>query len=202
MLPEKIMHKALLTAILLMCPASCLRAEPPQIPAPSHSVYRIAIHCSLKLLQVWRGTEMIKEYPVQVGVRGVRKTRGGDHRTPVGDYVVSWMASRNSSKGFRIIEGKTWCRQNQFVYASSGPPLEKLWEDCYGGDRATVISLNYPNAKEKRMGYSGSCIHIHADNRTIDGALKKSYGCIHMFPHDAIELYELVDVGTPVKILP
>jgi len=52
------------------------------------------------------------------------------------------------------------------------------------------------------MGYTGTCIHIHADKHLVDGALTKSYGCIHMFPKDAIELYEMVDVGTPVKILP
>jgi hypothetical protein len=175
--------------------------DPPQLPAPKHSEYRIAIHCSLRALQVWRGTKMIREYPIEIGV-GLAKRRSGDHRTPLGNYEISWMASRNSSKGYRIKDGTSWCRENRFVYAKAGPPLEKLWTRAYGGDRATVISINYPNAKDLSMGYTGSCIHIHADTRLNEGVLKKSYGCIHMFPKDAEELYELVEVGTPVKILP
>jgi len=88
------------------------------------------------------------------------------------------------------------------VDAASGPALEKLWADGYGGEQATVMCINYPNEKEQRMGYTGSCIHIHADKRHENGVQKKSYGCIHMFPKDAIDLYDMVNVGTPVKILP
>lgn len=187
---------------VLISAVATVASEMPLFPVPKQSQYRIAIHCSMKVLQLWRNAELIREYPIDVGVGGIRKTRGGDHRTPIGDYEVSWMASRTSPKGHRIIDNKSWCAGNKFVYASSGPALEKLWADCYGGDQATVISINYPNAKERAMGWSGECIHIHADKRLKDGALKKSYGCIHMFPRDAVELYEMVDVGTPVKILP
>lgn len=179
-----------------------LRAEPPQTPAPRSSEYRIAIHCSLKALQLWRNTELIKEYPIEVGMAGLAKRASGDHRTPVGDYEVSWMASRNSSKGHRIVDRRSWCTGNRFVDASTGPSLEKLWAEPYGGDEATVISINYPNEKDKVRGFTGECIHIHADKRHDDGILKKSYGCIHMYPPDARELYEIVQVGTPVKILP
>jgi len=145
---------------------------------------------------------MVREYPIDIGMGGLHKKRGGDHRTPVGDYEITWMASRQSNKGHKIIENKSWCIGNKFVYASTGPGLEKLWTQSYGGEQATVMSINYPNEKEKRQGYTGECIHIHADRHLLDGALNKSYGCIHMFPRDAMELYEIVDVGTPVKILP
>ena len=189
-------------AALLAWAAVGVASETPRFPIPGQSEYRIAIHCSMKVLQLWRNAELVREYPVDVGMGGIRKTRGGDHRTPIGDYEVSWMASRTSAKGNRIVDNRSWCAGNKFVYASSGPALEKLWADCYGGDQATVISINYPNEKERAMGCSGECIHIHADKRLLNGALKKSYGCIHMFPRDAVELYEIVDVGTPVKILP
>jgi hypothetical protein len=203
------MTKSRRIPLLLLCSVvltpmwfpSLVLGDPPQLPAPKHSEYRIAIHCSGKTLQVWRGTKMIREYPVEIGA-GTVKRRSGDHRTPLGDYEISWMASRNSAKGYRIKDGKSWCKENRFVYAKHGPPLEKLWTTAYGGDRATVISINYPNAKDLSMGRTGSCIHIHADARLKRGALRRSCGCIHMFPKDAEELYELVDVGSPVKILP
>jgi len=177
-------------------------AEPPEISAPTHAEYRIAIHCGRKVLQLWRYTELVREYPIETGKGGLGKQRGGDHRTPIGDYEISWMASRNPDKGHRIVDERSWCRGNKFLDAGTGPSLEKLWSEPYGGDEAAVMSINYPNAKELKKGYTGECIHIHSDKRAQDGILLKSYGCIHMFPKDANELYEVVDVGTPVKILP
>ncbi|MDQ7781806.1 MAG: L,D-transpeptidase [Desulfomonilaceae bacterium] len=182
--------------------AQATPAQLPRLPPLKHAEYRIAIHCSLGILQVWKHTELIREYPIEGGKGGLGKTRSGDHRTPIGDYEVSWMASRNLNKGRRIIDEKSWCKGNRFVYAHTGPKLEKLWSDPYGGQQAAVISINYPNVKDGLMGFTGDCIHIHADKRHDRGILKESYGCIHMYPTDAKELYELVDVGTPVKILP
>ncbi len=201
-------HMALLAGMFANClvvlcvlalPAN---AEPPQIIQPKCSVFTVSIHCSLNLLQLWQGTELIREYPVQTGKGGLAKRHSGDHRTPIGDYEVSWMASKRSSKGNRIIDEKSWCKSNKFVIANSGPPLEKLWAEPYGGDMATVISINYPNERDLELGFTGDCIHIHADKRHDGGMLRKSYGCIHMYPKDAAELYEMVEVGTPVKILP
>lgn len=170
-------------------------------PVSGHRLH-IAIHCSQKVLQLWRGPELIEEYPIETGKGGIAKKRGGDHRTPIGDYQISWMASRKSSDGHRIVDGRSWCRGNKFIDAPTGPALEKLWSDAYGGSEATVLSINYPNDKELRKGYTGECIHIHAVKRPKEGLLTKSYGCIHMFPRDAQALYDMVQVGTPVKILP
>jgi hypothetical protein len=194
-----------IVSIAVMCflvQAGIAGADSPQTPHPQQGRLRIAIHCANKVLQLWRHTELIREYPIEVGKGGLSKKRGGDHRTPIGEYKISWMASRKSDAGLKIIEGRSWCSGNKFVYSDHGPALEKLWSDAYGGSEATVISINYPNEEESRKGYTGECIHIHAVKRPHDGLLRKSYGCIHMFAPDAMELYELVTVGTPVKILP
>ncbi|MEW6137905.1 MAG: L,D-transpeptidase [Thermodesulfobacteriota bacterium] len=192
----------LLSLVLFLVPCASAVAELPQIPYPKHAEYRIAIHCSKKVLQLWRHTELIREYPADCGKGGLGKKRGGDHKTPIGDYEISWMASRAHSKGYRIRDGRSWCKDNRFVDASSGPALEKLWSESYGGLEAAVLSINYPNEKDRIRGFTGDCIHIHADKHHSDGMLKKSYGCIHLFPSDANELYEFVDVGTPVKLFP
>jgi len=163
---------------------------------------RIVVLCSLKTLQLWCGSELVREYPVETGKGGLGKTREGDHKTPLGNYMISWMASRASGKGHRIMAGRSWCKNNRFVYATAGPPLEKLWTDAYGGESAAVMSLNYPNERDRSEGRTGQCIHIHGDKGADRGKLSKSYGCIHMFPGDAMELYEIVRVGTPVRIAP
>lgn len=188
-----------LSVTAAICPA---RAELPQVPQPKHAEYRIAILCSGKVLQLWKKTELVREYPIDCGKGGVEKRRSGDHKTPVGDYEITWMASRGRDKGHRIVDGRSWCKGNRFVDAATGPALEKLWSQSYGGSEAAVMSINYPNEKDALRGFTGDCIHIHADKHHEDGVLKKSYGCIHLFPADANELYDLVNVGTPVKILP
>jgi murein L,D-transpeptidase YafK len=192
----------LLYSIWLAAIALPADAELAQIPEPKHAQYRIAIFCSKKVLQLWDKTELVREYPIECGRGGLWKRRSGDHKTPVGDYEITWMASRSRRKGHRIVDGRSWCKDNRFIDAATGPRLEKLWSDSYGGLEAAVISINYPNRKDTLRGFTGECIHIHANRYHQDGILKKSCGCIHMFPADANELYDLVDVGTPVKILP
>jgi len=191
-----------MAALFLGLGTTSLRAAPPESEAPKRAELRVVIHCSAKVLQLWHHAELVREYPIDVGKGGIGKTRGGDHKTPVGDYEISWMASRNSTKGYRILDRRSWCRGNRFIDAPSGPSLEKLWSEPYGGDEATVMSIDYPSARDRARGFTGECIHIHADKRLVNGELTKSYGCIHMFPRDAMELYEMVEVGTPAKILP
>jgi murein L,D-transpeptidase YafK len=193
-------HALLFLLAAFASPSSA--AEPPQLPTPKQAEYRIAIHSALNVLQLWRENQLVTEYPIETGKGGVGKQKSGDHRTPVGDYEVSWMACRDGSKGHRIVDQRSWCRGNCFIDASTGPPLEKLWTDSYGGDEAAVISINYPNTKDRQRGFTGDCIHIHANKRTREGMMGKSYGCIHMYPKDAMELYNIVEVGTPVKMLP
>lgn len=192
----------MLLILALLAPAISSIAEPVQLPVPKHAEYRIAIHCALNVLQLWRNDQLVIEYPIEIGKGGTGKRRNGDHRTPVGDYEISWMASRDSAGGHKIMDRRSWCKEDCFSDAPTGPPLEKLWTDPYGGDEATVISINYPNVKDRQRGFTGDCIHIHANKKARDGIMAKSYGCIHMYPKDAKELYEMVEVGTPVKILP
>jgi len=200
--PLFVVAVTVLTAFLCEAGRLPVFAELPQLPAPKHSEYRIAIHCSRQVLQLWHFTDLVREYPIDTGVGGLAKRRGGDHRTPIGDYEITWMASRSGGKGQKIVDGRSWCKNNSFVDASTGPALEKLWTDPYGGLEAAVMSIDYPNVKDRAKGFTGDCIHIHSDKRHNKGVLRKSYGCIHMFPADARELYEMVEVGTPVKILP
>jgi lipoprotein-anchoring transpeptidase ErfK/SrfK len=189
-------------AILLVFNATFSLAEPQQSIEPKLSSFFIAIHCSKNILQLWHETDLIREYPIETGKGGLGKRQSGDHKTPVGDYEIAWMASKPIKKGHLVIEHKSWCKDNKFLIANNGPPLEKLWADPYGGDQATIMNINYPNRKETSLGYTGDCIHIHGDRRHESGSLKKSYGCIHMYPDDAKDLYNAVEVGTPVKILP
>ncbi|MEQ8191242.1 MAG: L,D-transpeptidase [Candidatus Eremiobacterota bacterium] len=145
----------------------------------------------------------LKCYPVGLGLNGMGKTREGDRKTPVGEYKIIWKASRFAQKdgGYLIRDGKAFCGPDNIFTTDpdKGYPDESLWTDGYGGERAVVMCLNYPNDSDRSKGYTGGCIEIHA---TLLGGIGEysSAGCIRMYPDDARELYKLVDVGTKVFI--
>ena len=160
---------------------------------------------SEKTLFVYEHGELIASFPCETGYGGMGKAREGDGKTPVGVYHIAWMASvevnrGHTDKGEPIIEGMTWCDETGLVYGPEGRDEERLWTDAYGGEDATVMGLDYPNAGDLARGYTGDCIEIHGSQRLVDGHLTPSAGCIKLFPTDAIALYHLVDTGTPVVI--
>lgn len=146
---------------------------------------------------------VIKQYPIGIGQNGLGKTKEGDRKTPLGEYKIIWKASRFSDTdgGYPIREGCAFCGpKNVFTTNPNiGYSSESLWTAGYGGDRAVVMCIDYPNESDKAKGYTGGCIEIHA---TLLGGIgeKSSYGCIRMRPEDARDLYKRVKVGTKVII--
>jgi len=168
------------------------------------SDYYIVVSGSKFTLAVYDGSgKVVKSYPVGLGLNGMGKTKEGDKKTPLGEYKIIWKASRfaNEDGGYLIEDGKAFCGPDNIFTTdpSIGYPDESLWTDGYGGKKAVVMCLNYPNSSDKKKGYTGGCIEIHA---TLLGGIGEwsSYGCVRMYPEDARELYRIVKVGTKVFI--
>lgn len=164
----------------------------------------IVIHgYKFKMRLYTAGGKLIKEYPVGIGINGMGKTRQGDKKTPVGTYKILWKASRfhKTDGGYPITDGCAFCGPNNIFTTNPdvGYSSEKLWTAGYGGKKAVVMCLDYPNVKDKAKGYTGGCIEIHA---TMLGGIgrQSSYGCIRMRPADARDLYNRVKTGTKVII--
>ncbi len=49
------------------------------------------------------------------------------------------------------------------------------------------------------LGFSG--ILMHGTNKPSSIGLRSSHGCIRMYPADIEELFSMVSVGTPVRIV-
>jgi L,D-transpeptidase ErfK/SrfK len=52
-----------------------------------------------------------------------------------------------------------------------------------------------------RLGIPGGAYLIHGTNKPIAVGMPVTHGCIRMFPEDIEELFKLVAVGTPVRIV-
>ncbi len=100
--------------------------------------------------------------------------------------------------------GKTWAGVSvitgKFLKPAWSPPAEiKLdkpgMPDVFAGGSAK----NPMGAAAMTLSGGEYAIHGTNDPRSIGGFV--SYGCIRMHNHDILDLYQRVDVGTPVVVL-
>lgn len=162
-------------------------------------------------------------FPVAIGQNGIGKEKEGDKKTPLGDYSVKWMVSRNGPPKINpggqssfVVDGETYAIRDTELYFGklehaglSEQELkiaqdEKLWTAAYGGENVYVMALDYPNEDDKMDGRTGSSIEIHASailENVGFKAYKGTLGCIALIPHHAKKIYERIVAGTPVRIL-
>jgi len=193
------MRKILIVLLILIC--TSLTIYP--LYSSDRPVY-IVVYGSEYYMKVFTSDgKLLKRYPVGIGINGMGKTRSGDKKTPVGEYEIIWKASRfaDTDGGYPIKDGRAFAGPDNIFTTDPavGYSSEQLWTDGYGGNKAVVMCLNYPNESDKSKGYTGGCIEIHA---TLLGGIEEcsSAGCVRMYPEDARELYRLVKVGTKVYI--
>jgi murein L,D-transpeptidase YafK len=137
----------------------------------------VLVKKSEKALYLFKGGKPLKRYPVVFGLRPKGpKLRQGDKRTPEGDYVLDF---KNSHSRF---------------YKS--------------------IRVSYPNANDLALAEKlnvdpGDNIMIHgAKNswsaKTAAKATRTNWtdGCIALSNRDMDEVWEAIDVGTPISITP
>lgn len=99
--------------------------------------------------------------------------------------------------------GKTWTGvarvEGKYVQPAWAPP------DEIRRDHFNLPSVIAGGAANNPMGAAaltlrGGDYAIHGTNRPASIGGFVSYGCIRMFNHDIVELYRLVQIGTPVIV--
>ncbi len=180
---------------------TAIHTEHDSAGSSDRAVRLIIVDGTKRKLYLLRDGTIEEVFLISIGANDLGKRTEGDKKTPLGEYEISWMVSRHGNKGNKIKDGQTWCKNNTLYYGPSGPSGEKLWTLAYGGPEATVMGLNYPNAEDRKKGYTGGCIEIHASRHRKPEPLQPSAGCIKMYPDDALKLYNRVDIGTKVYIV-
>ena len=137
---------------------------------------RIVIHKQARTLELMKAGGVLKAYKIALGGEPVGpKTRQGDHHTPEGAYLID---SRNANSQFH-----------------------------------RSLHISYPNAADRerarKLGVSpGGDIFIHGlpNGYGWIGAAHRLHdwtdGCIAVTDKEIEEIWNLVDNGTPVEILP
>jgi lipoprotein-anchoring transpeptidase ErfK/SrfK len=169
----------------------CAAAERPTVQTGSSAVPAAAlsqperwilVRKSERTLSLYEGERVVKVYPVVLGKDPVwAKLYQGDHRTPEGDYHVSAKYFHPYWSRFMLLDYPT--AANQEIYA---------WSVAHG----------LLPARGRAVAGIGGAIGIHG---TEDESLNRrginwTEGCVSLFNQDVDELYELVPVGTRVRI--
>ena len=182
----------------------------------------LVLGCSQKIYLI-KGDEVKLRFPVAIGRGGLGKEKEGDKKTPVRDYHIKWMVSRKGppkknpdGQSSFVMDGETYSIGDTQLYfgqlenanlseeALKIAQDEKLWTDAYGGEKAVVMALDYPNEKDRKAGRTGSSIEIHASLPLAQTDLERykgTLGCVALVPSHAGEIYEHVNPGTPVRVV-
>ena len=165
---------------LVMLPS--LAASPPPETATTRSPsLELVLNRHQRLLKVMDGDREVRRFRVGVGMPG--------WETPVGSFSVIEKTANpiweHPAKGLRIPPGPT-------------NPLGSRWigfhRDCKG--RRGFNGQEHLEVK----GCVTSGFHGTPNRGSVGGAV--SHGCVRLFDEDVKELFELVQVGTPVTVLP
>lgn len=109
-------------------------------------------------------------------------------------YPVAVGKAGRQWRGTARVDGK-------YVNPAWSPPPEvkrdnpRLPDVIPGGAPANPMGV-------RALTLTGDDYAIHGTNRPDSIGKFASYGCIRMFNHDIVDLYERVRVGTPVVVLP
>ena len=135
---------------------------------------QIVIYKSDRQMLLIRDGKVLKQYRIALGKQPKgHKLKEGDHRTPEGTYYVQ---ARNPKSRYYL-----------------------------------ALKISYPSSRDKaraqKMGVSpGGDIMIHGmsdEYRSFWGRIKDwTQGCIAVRNHEIEEIWDMVAVGTPIKILP
>ncbi|MEY3463261.1 MAG: hypothetical protein RLZZ468_1039 [Cyanobacteriota bacterium] len=142
---------------------------------------RLVLDRSARHLQVLEGQRLLRRFPVAVGRPG--------WETPVGQFAV-----------IELAVDPVWEHPATGVRVPPGPanPLGSRWigfhRDCNG-----------------RVGFNGreqlvvrGCVSagFHGTPQRDSVGQAVSHGCVRLFDEHVRELFELVQLGTPVTVLP
>ncbi len=111
---------------------------------------------------------------------------------PIGIGRVGWKTPAGVTTVVRKVKNPTW-----------RPPADILKEHRADGDPLpAVVGPGPDNPMGNRALYLGWPEYaIHGTNKPVGVGLRVSHGCMHLFPEDILQLYEMVPIGTQVRVV-
>ena len=149
----------------------------------------IVVYKAKRQLELYDGVDLLRTYRIGLGFSPVGdKEREGDGRTPEGDFYVF---VKNPRSAYHLSLGISYPTIEDAERGLRDRLISKAQHDDI------VKAINNKKAPPQNTPLGG-LIYIHGNGSKSDWTL----GCIALENADIQELFDAVEVGTPVKILP
>ena len=147
-----------------------------------------SIHVSIRdqQLTIKENEQPIRTYPVSTSRFGIG-TEEGSFKTPIGRFCVAKKIGRDIPNG-TVFVGRVP------LQADEGLPSTE--------DLVTSRILWLDGLDEHNANTRDRFVYIHGTKHEHKVGKAASHGCVRMRNKDVIELFEMVDEGTPVVIEP
>jgi len=150
---------------------------------------RILVKKSERKLLLFSGNKLVRTYPIGLGLSPVGdKVRQGDRRTPEGDFYIF---TKNDKSAFYLSLGVSYPNA---AHAERGLRDGLITKEQY---LAIMQALRTGTAPPQNTRLGGD-IYIHGNGAGSDW----TWGCVALDDRDIRELFNVIPVGTPVRIQP
>jgi murein L,D-transpeptidase YafK len=164
--------------------------EPVAIPLEPAASYKLVVKKSERKLFLYNNQQkLLKTYKIALGFHPTgTKLQQGDGATPEGEY---YLTHKNPKSNYYLSLGVSYPNSKD---AASGLQRKLISQAQHD---AIVAAIN-AQAKPPQNTKLGGDIFIHGGGNSSDWTL----GCVALENNDIKELFDLLPVKTPVKILP
>ena len=152
---------------------------------PEQKAYEIEISIADQTLILRHGRELIRSYPISSSRFGLG-TEEGSKKTPLGQFRIAQKIGQDQPHG-TIFRGRVPLGPDE------PPPATEDWITS----RILWLDGTEPHNTNTKDRY----IYIHGTKHEDRIGQPDSHGCIRMRNGDVIELFDLVQEGTPVRIV-
>jgi murein L,D-transpeptidase YafK len=174
-------------AVNLVQVTAALQTVTPTLTLPLKSP-RIVVHKSERRLELYSGDKLVRTYRVGLGFSPVAdKNIEGDGATPEGEFYIF---VKNSKSAYYLSLGLSYPN----IEDAERGLREKLISKSQYKSIVSSIQQKLAPPQNTRLG---GLIYIHGNGAGSDWTL----GCVALENTDIKELYDAVEVGTPVTIV-
>jgi murein L,D-transpeptidase YafK len=150
---------------------------------------RIVVNKAQRQLLLFSADKLVRTYRIGLGLSPVGdKVRQGDHRTPEGEFYIF---TKNAKSAFYLSLGLSYPNK---VHAERGLRDGLITQAQYG---AIMRALRAKRGPPQSTPLGGD-IYIHGNGAQNDW----TWGCVALENEDVRELFDAVNIGTPVIIEP
>ena len=150
---------------------------------------RIVVYKKARKLELYSDKTLVRTYRVGLGFNPVAdKQREGDGATPEGDFYVF---VKNNKSAYYLSLGVSYPNVEDAQRGLRDKLITKAQYD-------TIVDAHKRKAAPPQYTKLGGLIYIHGNGASSDWTL----GCVALENEEMKELFDSVEVGTPITIKP